>query len=120
MDEFIQRLELLADELTAVALLTNSLAKEANQMHNPYTISLPLRRQGRAYFGTHEASIKGMIGHLLIGWKSERCLSPNGRTVRLGSQAEASLFKKKVNDLVDIYDIYTWLSELQKHPKHTV
>lgn len=118
MDEFIQRLELLADELTAVALLTNSLAKEANQMHNPYTISLPLRREGRVYFGRQEASIKVMIDHLLIGWKSERRLSPNGRTVRLGS--EASLFKKKMNERVDIYDIYTWLSELQKHPKHTV
>ncbi len=115
MEEFIQRLEDLHDDITAIALLTNSLAKQAKQLRNPYTEAYPLKSKAREYFQLQEASIKGMLDLLVEGWKQEKRLSLNGRTVKLGK--EAKLFGQAAESSVDVYDVYTWLSELQKKPR---
>ncbi len=115
MEEFIQRLETLHDDITAVALLTNSLAKQAKQLRNPYTEAYPLKSKARAFFQVPEGSIKDMMDTLVQTWKEEKRLSMNGRTVRLGK--EAKLFGQVPETSADVYDMYTWLSELQKRPR---
>lgn len=115
MEEFIQRLETLHDDITAIALLTNSLAKQAKQLRNPYTEVYPLKSKAREFFQMQEGSIKNMMDVLLQSWKQEKRLSLNGRTIRLGK--EAKLFGQVPESSADVYDIYTWLSDLQKRPR---
>jgi hypothetical protein len=115
MEEFIQRLESFHDDITAIALLTNSLAKQAKQLRNPYTESYPLKSKARDFFQIPEASIKGMMDILVQTWKQEKRLSLNGRTVRLGK--EAKLFGQTPESSIDVYDVYTSLSDLQKKPR---
>ena len=113
MDGLVQSLEKLYDELTAVALLTHSLEKEAKALQNPYTEIYKLRAPARQFFQKDEASLKEMVQHLVFHWKTTHALSPNGRTVLLGKEAKLLGFKE--HDEIDIYEVYEGLKKLQKH-----
>lgn len=113
MDGLVQSLEKLYDELTAVALMTHTLEKEAKALRNPYTEVYKLRSQARHFFGKDEASLKDMVQHLLSEWKASRSLSANGRSVTLGKEAKLLGFKE--HQEIDIYQVYEALQTLQKH-----
>ncbi len=113
MEKLIQDLEKVYDEITAIALLTHSLEKEAKALRNPYTEPYKLRAPARKFFGVEEASLKDMVQVLVQDWKQEHRLSANGRTVKLGTK-EAKLLALSDNEEVDVYDIYERLKTLQK------
>ncbi len=113
MEKLIHDLEKVYDEITAIALLTHSLEKEAKAMRNPYTDIYKLRAPARKFFGMEEASLKQMIQTLLTSWKSEHRISANGRRVKL-SPKEAKLLGLSDQEEVDVYDLYEQLKTLQK------
>ena len=112
MDGLVHSLEKLHDELTAVALLTHTLEKEAKALRNPYTEVYKLRAPARHFFQKEQASLKELTHILLQGWKASQSLSANGRTVTLGKEAKLLGFKE--HDKVDVYEVYHALQKLQK------